>query len=66
MCTISEKNESIITLNIKDIKIAIELKILLTLSKLALIEEYIQPPKSSIKPIHKKVDVENAGNIMGI
>lgn len=36
-------------------KIAVQLKKLLILSKLALLEDNIQPPKSTLKPIAKKV-----------
>ena len=48
-----KSGDMMIYLNIGAMKIDIELKNLLILSKLALMEEYIQPPKSTIKPINK-------------
>ena len=50
----------------KNIGIAIELKTLLILSKLALMEESIQPPKSTIKPIHEKPVIQNNGMTINI
>lgn len=58
--------DSTINISIKDIGIAIELKTLLILSKLALIEDYIHPPKSTIKPIDYKpetVSSEKGGDM---
>ena len=51
--SIAKEGDMFMSLKIDAMKIDIELKNLLILSKLAIMEEYIQPPKSSIKPINK-------------
>ncbi len=48
-------NDTLLNARIQSLKIAVELKNLLMLSKLALLENNIQPPKSTIIPIAKKV-----------
>lgn len=51
MNTNKKTDDSDIRIKVKDIGIAIEIKRLVTLSKLALLEDYIQPPPSQIIPV---------------
>lgn len=46
MNTNKKTDNSDIRIKVKDVGIAIEIKRLVTLSKLALLEDYIQPPPS--------------------
>lgn len=53
---ISKKSNgnSEINIRVKDIQIAIEIKTLLILSRLAIIEDSIRPPEPTIKPLALK------------
>lgn len=51
MISNKSNGNSDINIKIKDIQIAIEIKTLLVLSKLAIIEDSIRPPEPTIKPL---------------